>query len=120
MIRRHAVAVAGLVCLSVMAPSQVCGDDAEIDFNREIRPILAENCFYCHGQDGNKRQGGLRLDQREAAVDSGAIVPFDTSESVLLQRIHSSDTDLQMPPPNSGRVLTDQLRYNPTCAYSMA
>lgn len=108
MIRRHAVAVAGLVCLSVMAPSQVCGDDAEIDFNREIRPILAENCFYCHGQDGNKRQGGLRLDQREAAVDSGAIVPFDTSESVLLQRIHSSDTDLQMPPPNSGRVLTDQ------------
>jgi len=108
MIRRHAVAVAGLVCLSVMAPSQVCGDDAEIDFNREIRPILAENCFYCHGQDGNKRQGGLRLDQREAAVDSAAIVPFDTSESVLLQRIHSSDTDLQMPPPNSGRVLTDQ------------
>jgi len=81
--------------------------DAEIDFNRDIRPILAENCFYCHGQDGNKRQGGVRLDQREAAVDSGAVVPFDESSSVLLQRVNSHDADLQMPPPNSGRILTD-------------
>lgn len=108
MIRRHTVALTGLVWISLLASSQVRSDDAEIDFNREIRPILAENCFYCHGQDGNKRQGDLRLDQRDAAVDSQAIVPFDTSASVLLQRVYSSDADLQMPPPNSGRVLTDQ------------
>ncbi len=108
MIRRHTVALTGMVWISLLASSQVRSDDAEIDFNREIRPILAENCFYCHGQDGNKRQGDLRLDQRDAAVDSQAIVPFDTSASVLLQRVYSSDADLQMPPPNSGRVLTDQ------------
>jgi len=108
MIRRHTVALTGLVWISLLASSQVRSDDAEIDFNREIRPILAENCFYCHGQDGNKRQGDVRLDQRDAAVNSQAIVPFDTSASVLLQRVYSSDADLQMPPPNSGRVLTDQ------------
>ncbi|TWW09059.1 hypothetical protein E3A20_18150, partial [Planctomyces bekefii] len=86
MIRRHTVALTGLVWVSLLASSQVRSDDAEIDFNREIRPILAENCFYCHRQDGNKRKGDLRLDQRDAAVDSQAIVPFDTSASVLLQR----------------------------------
>lgn len=108
MMRRHAVVLTVVIWISLVASWQVVGDDPEIDFNREIRPILAENCFYCHGQDGNKRQGNLRLDDRGAAVSSRAIVPFDTSESVLLQRVHSSDADLQMPPPNSGRVLTDQ------------
>ena len=48
-----------------------------LDFNRDIRPILAENCFYCHGQDANKRQADLRLDVRDAAIEAGAIVPKD-------------------------------------------
>jgi hypothetical protein len=80
---------------------------AEIDFNRDIRPILSENCFYCHGQDGQKREAGLRLDDRQAAVEAGAIVPGEPGASTLLERIHSSDPDVQMPPPDSNRRLTD-------------
>jgi hypothetical protein len=84
-----------------------CQADAQtIHFNRDIRPILSENCFYCHGQDSNKRQADLRLDQRDAAVKSGAIVPGDVSKSSLLTRIHSEDPELLMPPAKSNRRLT--------------
>ena len=55
-----------------------------VDFNRDIRPILSENCFYCHGQDANKRQAELRLDVREVAVEAGAIVPNDAPASELI------------------------------------
>jgi hypothetical protein len=78
-----------------------------LDFNRDIRPILSENCLYCHGQDGNKREADLRLDDREAAISTGAIVPGDPGASVLLERIHSTDADVVMPPPNSNRRLSD-------------
>ena len=80
---------------------------APLDFNRDIRPILSETCFYCHGQDGNKREADLRLDDREAAIHAGAIVPGDPGASVLLERIHSTDADVVMPPPNSNRRLSD-------------
>jgi hypothetical protein len=78
-----------------------------IDFNRDIRPILSENCFYCHGQDAAKRQADLRLDERSAAVDAGAIAPGEPGASSLLERIHSSDPDVLMPPPDSNRRLSD-------------
>ncbi len=82
--------------------------DAEdtIDFNRDIRPILAENCFYCHGQDANKREADLRLDLREAAMHAEAIVPRDPQKSQLIHRIHSADVNQVMPPPASNRRLT--------------
>lgn len=79
-----------------------------LDFNRDIRPILAENCFYCHGQDGNKRQAELRLDVREAALESEAFVPSDPAASSLMKRIHSTDPDQLMPPPDSNRRLSDE------------
>jgi hypothetical protein len=79
-----------------------------LDFNRDIRPILAENCFYCHGQDQNKRQADLRLDIHQSAVDSGAIVPGDAAGSAMIQRILSDDPDQQMPPAKSNRRLTDE------------
>src|SRR5262245_9842773 len=79
-----------------------------LDFNRDIRPILAENCFYCHGQDANKRQADLRLDVREAAVEAGAIVPRDSLASELVARINSSDPEEQMPPPKSNRRLAPE------------
>ena len=80
--------------------------DESVDFNRDIRPILAENCFYCHGQDANKRQADLRLDIRELAIQSRAFVPGNAVDSSLISRIHSTDADEQMPPPNSNRKLS--------------
>ncbi len=77
-----------------------------LDFNRDIRPILSENCFYCHGQDSNKRQADLRLDVRDAAIEGAAIVPGDAAASPLIERIHSDDPDTRMPPPDSNRRLT--------------
>ncbi|NBX29118.1 DUF1549 domain-containing protein [bacterium] len=78
-----------------------------LDFNRDIRPILSENCFYCHGQDGQKREADLRLDDRAAAIEAGAIVPGDPDASTILERIHSTDPDVLMPPPDSNRRLSD-------------
>jgi hypothetical protein len=79
-----------------------------LDFNRDIRPILAENCFYCHGQDANKRQAELRLDVREVAIESGAIVPYDPSASELVRRINSKDPKQLMPPSKSRRLSSEQ------------
>jgi hypothetical protein len=78
-----------------------------LEFNRDIRPILSENCFYCHGQDGQKREADLRLDDLQAAIDSGAIVPGDPGASTILERIHSTDPDVLMPPPDSNRRLSE-------------
>lgn len=80
--------------------------DESIDFNRDIRPILSENCFYCHGQDGNKRQADLQLHVRQEAVNAGAIVPHDAAKSSLIQRILTDKPDELMPPPKSNRHLT--------------
>lgn len=83
---------------------------AEISFNKDIRPILSENCFYCHGQDGNKRKKELRLDDRAAALEKKAFVPGDAAASELVKRIFSNDPDKQMPPPESHRILTAEQR----------
>src|SRR3954466_16315741 len=80
----------------------------DLDFNRDIRPILAENCFFCHGQDANKRQAELRLDLRDVAVEAGAIVPKDPRASGLISRINATNPQEQMPPPKSNRRLTPE------------
>ena len=98
-----------LVAFSVMlggAGSVPVEAEDAISFNRDIRPILADKCFYCHGQDANKREADLRLDDRAAALAAGAFVPGDIGASKLVQRIHSTDPDTQMPPPDSNRMLT--------------
>ncbi|MDG2012559.1 MAG: PSD1 and planctomycete cytochrome C domain-containing protein [Pirellulaceae bacterium] len=79
-----------------------------LDFNRDIRPILSENCFFCHGQDGNQRKADLRLDQSQAARDAAAIVPGDAEASSLVERIESDDADFIMPPPDSNRHLSPE------------
>ncbi|MCX6857430.1 MAG: PSD1 and planctomycete cytochrome C domain-containing protein [Verrucomicrobia bacterium] len=81
---------------------------AEVSYNQDIRPILAENCFYCHGQDPNKRKADLRLDVREVAVEFGAFVPGKPDESELVSRLFSHDPDELMPPAKSNRKLTEK------------
>jgi hypothetical protein len=81
-----------------------------IDFNRDIRPILSDHCYACHGPDENKRKAGLRLDRTEDALKtlkSGnrAIVPGDVEKSGLVQRLTSDDPDEVMPPPKEGKPL---------------
>ncbi|MFM8379722.1 MAG: DUF1549 domain-containing protein, partial [Planctomycetia bacterium] len=97
-----------MACVAALAAGRISpAAEAALDFNRDIRPILSENCFYCHGQDGQKREADLRLDDRAAAIEAGAIVPGDPGASVMLERIHSTDPDVVMPPPNSNRRLSD-------------
>ena len=84
----------------------------DVDFNRDIRPILSENCFVCHGPDQNKREGGLRLDIREHATvasdsNSIAIVAGHPEKSEIVTRIFSNDPDLKMPPARIQKVLTE-------------
>ena len=81
--------------------------DAAIQYNRDVRPILFENCFSCHGPDSASRQAELRLDKREAAVDKKAIVPGNADASEMIRRILSDDADEQMPPPETKKKLTD-------------
>ena len=81
-----------------------------VDFNRDIRPILSDTCFKCHGPDEKQRMANLRLDDTEGLfVDRGSyriIVPGDAEKSKLYQKISSTDDSFRMPPTYSGRSLT--------------
>src|SRR6266850_1291598 len=84
---------------------------SNIEFNRDIRPIISENCFACHGSDSAARKAGLRLDRFEDATaprkdTQPAILPGKPDASLLVQRISASDPDDIMPPPKSHKVLT--------------
>jgi hypothetical protein len=79
---------------------------AKLDYNEDVRPILSENCFYCHGPDGNKRKAKLRLDVREVALQKKAFVPGDAEASELVKRLFSKDSEEVMPPPDSHRTVT--------------
>jgi len=78
----------------------------EVDFNREIQPILSENCFQCHGPDAKHREADLRLDLFDSATAKGAIKPGRPNDSELVRRIFSTDPDVVMPPPSSNRQLS--------------
>ena len=97
-------------CVLLLAVQPLRAADA-VDFNREVRAILSENCFTCHGPDEKARKSELRLDVREAALKpakSGAIaiVPGNTAKSELLKRITTKDDDDVMPPVKTGKKLT--------------
>ena len=115
--------VAAVLSASVLAAAVACAADAppatgpaRLSFNRDIRPILSDNCFACHGPDSGNRQAGLRLDVSEQAfaeLESGsrAIVPEDAAASELMARVVSDDPDSVMPPPDAkiGRLTEEQV-----------
>ena len=94
------------VSLALLPGAWADGRAPRIEFNRDIRPIITENCYACHGPDKNQRKAKLRLDQREVALERGAIVPGKPAESKLIEHIFSSDPDDVMPPPKTRKVLS--------------
>lgn len=102
------VVVQWVVALAAAAPDGV-------RFNRDIRPLLADNCFSCHGSDAGHRKGKLRLDTVEGATQTNAagrvaLKPGQIAASEVWQRINSADPEQVMPPPDTGRTLTPDQR----------
>jgi len=95
------------LALGAFALAAPCAKTAErIEYNRDIRPILSDNCFACHGPDSASRKAGLRLDQRDVALKMEAIVPGKPDESELVERIFSSNRREVMPPPVTKKKLS--------------
>ena len=102
---RSAVAAVALTGLEPLTSAE------RLSFNRDIRPILSDKCFHCHGPDEKERKGKLRLDQREAALQGGksgepAITPGNPDKSELLARILTADPDDKMPPEKTHKVVS--------------
>jgi hypothetical protein len=114
-----ALAVASLLILSrgsadaPKAAAPATPKQPSVDFNRQVRPILSEFCFACHGPDQKQRKARLRFDTKEGAFaelrsGSYAIVPGKPDESMLLYRITAEDAETVMPPPKTGKKMTPQ------------
>jgi len=81
---------------------------APVVFNRDIRPILSNNCFACHGPDEKKRETEFHFDTREGMfLEEGIIVPGRAAKSVLVKKITEPNREDRMPPPDSGHALTE-------------
>ena len=109
---RHTARVAlFLILLSRFASAAQDDEPAELlQFNRDIRPILSDACFQCHGPDTQQRKGDLRLDaESQLFADRDGhrvLVPGDPAKSELFRRVAATDPDEQMPPPSSGKHLS--------------
>ena len=105
--RLHTLGPALLCVPGMLMPAR----GEELDFNRDIRPILSDKCFKCHGPDANHRKADLRLDTLEGALadlgDYAAVVPGAPGKSELIARITTGDEDDVMPPPDTGKTLSD-------------
>lgn len=104
-----------MMCVAATGRSAETASAApKISFSREIRPILSENCFSCHGPDEKGRKAGLRLDLEATAKAENdgaiAVVPGRPELSTLLQRIETSDPDEVMPPPKAHKTVTKEQR----------
>ncbi|MEX0703325.1 MAG: DUF1553 domain-containing protein [Planctomycetales bacterium] len=96
---------------SLASAAHYAAADEKVDFSRDIRPLLSDRCFQCHGPGETDRQAGLRLDLRDGAtgeLESGerAIVPGQAAESEMYRRIAAEDEFTRMPPPDSGKSLS--------------
>jgi mono/diheme cytochrome c family protein len=108
--RRATVFVAAIATTALS--SRADSPRSSIDFTRDVRPILANNCFHCHGNDDGHRTADLRLDlwqkTSEAAGAESVVTPGKPDESELISRITSDDPDEHMPPADSGKSLTPE------------
>src|SRR4051812_14439802 len=102
-----------ILSLLVLSAPAFAAPSAKVEFNRDVRPILSDTCFKCHGFDKNARKADLRLDIRDEATvprhgDNHVvpIVPGDPGRSEIWKRIAATDPDELMPPPDSHLVLT--------------
>lgn len=100
------ILIHALILALALAPASPAQE--AIRFNRDIRPILAENCFSCHGPDSAARKAKLRLDVRDAALAGGSITPGKPDQSELVARIFSDDPSTQMPPPKVKKTLSTE------------
>ena len=98
----HGSVLVGLI-LMLSPPMVLSGADKPVRFSQDIRPILAETCFQCHGPDAKNRKAKLRLDQGESAAT--VVTAGNPSESELIERILSDDSETQMPPPTASKQL---------------
>src|SRR6185503_16378297 len=109
--RRAERAWASTACATILVSAALApGAESKIGFNREVRPILSDNCFACHGPDNNKRKAGLRLDTKEGLFEKTskhepAVVPGKLKESELWSRITTTNLDDRMPPEESHKEL---------------
>src|SRR3954447_14030589 len=102
-------AIAGVIAIALVAP--VRATEPKISFTRQIKPILANKCFACHGPDEKERKAELRLDVRDEAVPS-VIKPGDGEHSEVVVRITTNDADSRMPPTDSKKpaITADEAR----------
>ncbi|MFO0789126.1 MAG: DUF1553 domain-containing protein [Pirellulales bacterium] len=98
----------GALVFAVGCFGEATAAEGPLKYNRDVRPILADNCFSCHGPDSASRKADLRLDRSQAALDSGAIVPGDPDGSEAIGRIMSGNPEEVMPPPVTKKALTDE------------
>ena len=111
-IRRFPIAVVLAACLALTGSfPAVAGATRHINYSRDIRPILSNSCYKCHGPDEHERKAGLRLDTKAGAIgklESGeaAITPGSSVKSAIFQRLTSHDPDVKMPPPESGKSVS--------------
>jgi hypothetical protein len=109
--------LAGLFAVLPALPARVAADEkpVPVDYNHDVRPILAKNCFACHGQDDSHRAARLRLDRRDGATRKlrdghTPVVPGTPAQSELLRRVAAEDADVRMPPAETGiRLTPDQV-----------
>jgi hypothetical protein len=104
------IVVLMFVCLAVrfQRVSASAAENRPVDFNRDIRPILSDSCFTCHGTDDKKRMADLRLDSKAGAfANAGVIIPGNSAKSRLYQRITAKSPEMRMPPVESGHKLTE-------------
>ena len=106
---RHGILLAALLAGRALVPAAATSGE-RIQYNRDVRPILSDTCFHCHGPDKNTRKGKLRLDLREEALARSAFVPGDPDGSELVKRLFTADPDELMPPPDAHKPLTDEQR----------